>query len=50
LVSGTEYFGDAPIHNQNFAEWPDHDVCRFKIAMYNAMRVGECYGFAHNAK
>ncbi len=40
-------FCQAPIHHEDFAEWADHDVGGFQVAMKNPARVGERYGFAN---
>ena len=45
-IAGTQDFCEAPIHHQHFAEWADHDVCGFQVAVQNAARMGECDGVA----
>src|SRR3990172_4581841 len=40
-----EKFGEAPVHDENFAEGADHDVFRLEVAVEDAAGVGKGDGF-----
>ena len=41
-----DHFGQTPIHDQDLAVGPDHEVARLEIAMHHATAVGEGHGVA----